>query len=192
MPKSLLAVAVLCLFVLPVGAQNQLGTRPAASVQSLPADAASRDQIMTLLDLLQVRRNMTAMMENMKKVMKDSAEQAFRRKMPNPTAKQLEALHSSIDAALGDLPLDEMINAVVAVYQRHLSKTDLEELLRFYSSPVGQKLIREQPVIMQESMQAGAEIQNKRMDEILAKVDKSMQKLDEAEKEPAPPAKSKK
>jgi uncharacterized protein len=189
MPKSLLAVAVLCLFVLPVGAQNQLGTRPAASVQSLPADAASRDQIMTLLDLLQVRRNMTAMMENMKKVMKDSAEQAFRRKMPNPTAKQLEALHSSIDAALGDLPLDEMINAVVAVYQRHLSKTDLEELLRFYSSPVGQKLIREQPVIMQESMQAGAEIQNKRMDEILAKVDKSMQKLDEAEKEPAPPAK---
>jgi uncharacterized protein len=192
MPKSLLAVAVLCLFVLPVGAQNQLGTRPAASVQSLPADAASRDQIMTLLDLLQVRRNMTAMMENMKKVMKDSAEQAFRRKMPNPTAKQLEALHSSIDAALGDLPLDEMINAVVAVYQRHLSKTDLEELLRFYSSPVGQKLIREQPVIMQESMQAGAEIQNKRMDEILAKVDKSLQKLDEAEKEPAPPAKSKK
>ena len=189
MPRQFLLIPVLCMFLASQPSQSQTTPQKAGSAQALPADAPSRDQIMTLLDLLQVRRNMAAMMENMKRVMKDSAEQAFRRKIPNPTAKQLEAVHSSIDAALDDLPMDEMVNAVVTVYQRHLSRTDLEELIRFYSSPVGQKLIREQPQIMQESMQAGAEIQNKRMDEVMAKIEKSMQKLDEAEKVQAPPAK---
>ncbi len=189
MPRQLLLVLVLCPFLMPQLTQGQNATKSAGSTQELPVDAPSRDQVMTLLDLLQVRRNMTAMMENMKLVMKNSAEQAFRKKIPNPTEKQLKALHASIDAALDDMPMDEMVNAAVTVYQRHLSKTDIEELIRFYSSPVGQKLLREQPQMIQESMQAGAEIQTRRMDEIMAKIERSLQKQDEEESQQAPPEK---
>jgi uncharacterized protein len=75
------------------------------------------------------------------------------------------------------MPLDEMLDTIIPIYQRHLTRTDIEELIRFYSSPVGQKLLREQPQILQESMQAGAAIQRKRMDEYLAKVKKRMQAM---------------
>lgn len=175
---------------LPLAAGAQSAATPASSAEALPADAATRDQIMTLLDLLQARRNMRVMLDGMKKAMAVGAEEGLRRKVPNPTPKQLNAIHAIIDAALDDMPFDDMINALIPIYQRHLSKTDVDEIIRFYASPAGQKLLREQPQILQESMQAGAEIQRKRFDEIMLKIEKKAQELaDEDEKQTAPPKK---
>lgn len=159
-------------------AQTAAGATAAGS-NLLPSNAPTRDQVMTLLDLLQVRRTMSNMLENMKALMKQSAEEAFRKKIPNPTPKQLEALHAMFDD-ISDMPLDEMIDALIPIYQRHLTRTDIEEVIRFYSSPAGQKLLSEQPKMMQEGMEAGAAIQRKRMDEITAKIQERMQKLIEA------------
>lgn len=169
-------------------AQTAPQAASSSASDALPANAPSRDQVMTLLDLLQVRRMMANMMEDMKQVMKQSAEDAFRRKIPNPTPKQLEALHGIFDD-IGDMPLDEMVNALIPVYQRHLTQPDIEEIIRFYSSPAGQRLLTEQPKMIQESMQAGAAIQRKRMDEINAKMEERMQKLTEAGDDNAAPKK---
>lgn len=191
MRKILLVLLVVCLSV-PVFVQTSVAQAAAQTNnanQPLPADAPTRDQVMTLLDLLQARKTMTVFMENMKKIMKQSAEQVFREKVPNPTPKQLEALHGIQDDIV-DIPLDDMINAIIPIYQRHLSKTDLEEMIRFYSSPVGQKLLREQPQIIQESMQAGVAVQDKRMDELMIKIRERTQALIEAgEDANAPPKK---
>jgi hypothetical protein len=154
--------------------------------QSLPADAPTRNQVLTLLDLVQARQTMVAAMENVKQIMQNSAEESFREKVPNATPKQLEALRAMFDEVT-KMPLDDMINAVISIYQRHLTKTDVEELIRFYSSPVGQKILREQPQIMRESMQAGAEIQRKRMDEIQARIKEKMDELINAEKNVSAP-----
>ena len=138
---------------------------------------------MTLLDLLQVRRTMTLMMDGMKQAMKKAAEQTFKENLPNPSPKQLEALHGLIDDAMGDIPIDELLQATVPIYQRHLTKSDIEEMIRFYSGPVGQKLLREQPQMMQESMQASMAIQQKRMDQIMTKLKENIQKMNEADEE---------
>jgi len=45
-------------------------------------------------------------MDGMKQAMKQGAEQAFRESVPDPTPKQLDALHGMIDGAIGDMPLD--------------------------------------------------------------------------------------
>lgn len=50
---------------------------------------------------------------------------------------------------------DEFIDLIVPVYTRHLEASDLDELIRFYSSPVGQRFLAKQAVILQESMAAG-------------------------------------
>jgi hypothetical protein len=187
MRKILLVSLVVCLS-LPLFAQQSVAQAAAQARnadQPLPADAPTRDQVMTLLDLLQARKTMMAVMENMKQIMKESAEKAFRQRVPNPTPQQMEALHGIYDD-IADVPLDEMVNAIIPIYQRHLSKTDLEELIRFYSSPVGQKLLREQPQILQESMRAGAAIQQKRMDEIMIKVKERVQALTEAGEDNSP------
>lgn len=183
----LLAVAVFSLGAFSEPSRAQSGQVLSAQVpplakapagDALPPDAPTRDQVMTLLDQLQARRTMEAAMNQMKDMMKQSAEESFRRQHPNATAKDLKTLRGVIDDAVGVISLDEMINAVIPIYQRHLTKADLEELIRFYGSPVGQKMIREQPQILQESMQAGAEVAKKHMDEITAKVDKRAQEMD--------------
>ena len=91
-----------------------------------------------------------------------------------------------IDGALSEMPGDERmgVEATVAVYRRHLTKSDVEEMIRFYAEKSGEKPAwKEQPEMLQESMQAGTEIQKKRMDQIIAKIRESEQKMLEADEE---------
>jgi hypothetical protein len=168
----------------PLYAQQSVAEAAAqakAKTEGLAADAPTRDQVMKLLDLLQIRKSMSLMMDGMKQAMKQGAEEAFRERVPNPTPKQLEALNGMVDDMMADMPLDEMIEAIVPIYRRHLSKSDVDEVIRFYSSTVGQKLLREQPQMIQEGMQAGVEIQQKRMDQMMTKIRERTQKMAEEE-----------
>lgn len=44
---------------------------------------------------------------------------------------------------------------VVEIYDRHFTTDELRQLLAFYHTPIGQKLLVEQPAIAQEAMAAG-------------------------------------
>ena len=48
-----------------------------------------------------------------------------------------------------------LIDMLVPIYASHLKQKELEELLRFYQSPIGQRLTAVQPAILQESTIAG-------------------------------------
>jgi len=50
---------------------------------------------------------------------------------------------------------DDLMKAWVAVYDRYLSHDDIRELIKYHSSPIGQKMTRIQPVIVAESFDAG-------------------------------------
>ncbi len=50
---------------------------------------------------------------------------------------------------------NEMVNLVVAVYDKYLSQEDVREMIKFYNSPTGRKLISVQGQITMESMTAG-------------------------------------
>jgi uncharacterized protein len=41
----------------------------------------------------------------------------------------------------------------VPVYQKHFTKGDIDTLIAFYSTPTGQKMLRELPEIMSEAME---------------------------------------
>ena len=183
MPKAVF-LFVLMAAAAPLYAQQSVAEAAAqakAKSEGLAANAPTHDQIIKLMDLLQIRRNMALMMDGMKQAMKQGAEQAFRERVPNPTPKQLEALNGMVEDMMADMPLDEMVEAMVPIYRRHLSRTDVDEVIRFYSSAVGQKLLREQPQMIQEGMQAGMEIQQKRMDQMLARIRERTEKMAEEE-----------
>jgi len=177
----------ICLFVFMTAAVPGLGQQSVAEAAAqakskttaLAPDAPSHDQVIALLNLLQIKKNMAVMMEGMKQAMKEGAEQGFRERIPNPTPQQLQALNGMVDDIMADLPIDEMLEAMVPIYQRHLTRSDIEEVIRFYSSPVGQKLLREQPQMIQEGMQAGAQIQQQRMGPIMEKIRERTEKMAE-------------
>jgi uncharacterized protein len=49
----------------------------------------------------------------------------------------------------------DLIDQCVPVYDRHLSHADIKELIRFYETPTGRRLIKATPAITQESMVLG-------------------------------------
>lgn len=53
--------------------------------------------------------------------------------------------------------ISDLTEMLVPVYQKYLTLEDLEGMIAFYKTPVGQKYARTTPLIMQESMQIGAE-----------------------------------
>jgi hypothetical protein len=136
---------------------------------------------MKLLDLLQVRDSLQVTLDAVRKQMRTSAEDQFREKILKPSPEQLKAIQGIVDDAFGAISVDDMIKDVVPVYQKHLTRSDVRALVAFYSSPPGQKILREQPAMIRESMQATGAGQQKRMEAMIAQVDLQVQQLIEQE-----------
>ena len=51
--------------------------------------------------------------------------------------------------------LDDIVDMYVPIYSKYLTQNDLEELITFYQSPVGQKFVKCTSSITQESVQVG-------------------------------------
>ena len=49
----------------------------------------------------------------------------------------------------------ELLDRMVPIYQRHFTAEDVDGLLKFYQSPLGQKVIKEMPLTMAEGMKIG-------------------------------------
>lgn len=73
---------------------------------------------------------------------------------------------------LNDMPWDDMIQAMAPVYQKHFTKGDIDSLIAFYSSPTGDKLLREMPAIMAEAMQSMTPIMTKYMETVQQRLQK--------------------
>jgi hypothetical protein len=49
----------------------------------------------------------------------------------------------------------ELESLIVPIYDRHFTTDELRQLLAFYRSPIGQKMLTEQPAIARDAMDAG-------------------------------------
>ncbi len=67
------------------------------------------------------------------------------------------------------ISLDDLVTLLAPVYEKHLTESDLNEVIKFYNSGVGKKIAQKTPLITGESMavgqtwgmQVGAKIQAK-------------------------------
>ena len=50
---------------------------------------------------------------------------------------------------------EDLVEMTVPIYQKYLTEEEVQALNAFYDTPAGKKLIKVQPLIMQESMMAG-------------------------------------
>jgi hypothetical protein len=148
MKKSILRFCFVVIFAATVFAQQ------ATVANTVP----SKDDVMQFLELMKIRDRMVQMVEGMKKGMKAGAEAGFKTKLPSATPEQLARFDLVTETVFKDFPIDEMIDAMVPIYQKHLTKGDLDAVIAFYSSAVGQKLLKEQPAMMAEGMQVGQDI----------------------------------
>jgi hypothetical protein len=52
---------------------------------------------------------------------------------------------------------DDLVDMCVPIYDRHFSEEEILGIVAFYETPLGKRLLEAQPLVLQESMQAGQE-----------------------------------
>lgn len=150
----------------------------------------SREEIAKLLTLMQAKENIHVALEQQLKVIKESMRQGFLAKMPGAQESVLLRLDRLVEDAMSELKEDELLEATYAVYQKNLTIEEVRAMTEFYSTPMGQRILKKMPVILTESMQAGAAVAQTKMKTVLEKTDAAMLALIE-ELERSPQQKSK-
>jgi hypothetical protein len=128
-----------------------------------PAALASKEDVVRFMDLLHLRQTMGQLMDGMRQSARVGAEAGFKEEIPDATPEQLGKVDELADAIFAEMPIDEIIQAIIPIYQKHIAESDLKAIVAFYSSPVGQRLLKEQPAMMAEAMQAGQGIMLKKL-----------------------------
>jgi uncharacterized protein len=134
--------------------------------------SASSEDIRKLFDVMHIRDQMKQVMAQVLQQMKSMSHEQIKKHNPEVTAEELAKLDVVSDQFLKDMPIDGMLDDMVPVYQKHLTKTDVDAMVGFYSSPTGQKILAEMPKMTAEGMQAMQPRMRKMMDDASDKMEK--------------------
>jgi len=174
MKRLLLALALCPLFTsVSFGQQNS-------------SDApATKADIERYLDAMHTRDRMKNMMDAMTaQIHKMNHEEM--KKNPNLPPDAEDRLNKLTDDLAKNLPIDELLDAMIPVYEKHLTKGDVDALVAFYSSPTGQKMIKEQAAMVSEGMQAAYGVVQKMTGKMM---DRAQAEIAQMQKENADPKK---
>jgi len=94
----------------------------------------------------------------------------------NPAlAKDLNEIATKLRADLAPR-FAEVTNEVALLYATHFTEDELKQILTFYQSPVGKKLLSQQPVVIDASMKFAQDWANKLSDQVVAKMREELKK----------------
>ncbi len=115
---------------------------------------ATRADVEKLFTTLHIHEQIRSIMEISAKQSMQTVRESLKQKLPNVTDDDLDRATAMTDTLLKSMDLDGMLNDMIPVYQRHLTKSDVAAMSAFYETPTGQKLLREQPAMTAEAMKA--------------------------------------
>ena len=154
-------------FVLAIGLACGVGL-----AQETNDAQAGKEDVEKLFATMHIHEQMHNMMEVMSKQSRQMAQEALKKRLPNLTQKDLDRLNEMMDRMQKQWDFDGMIDDMIPVYQRHLTKEDVAAMVAFYETPTGQKMLREQPAMTAEAMQAVQPRMEKMMNSMMDEVDK--------------------
>lgn len=173
MKRFLVAAIVCCAFGLSCAAQST-------------ADSpATKEDVERYLQAIHSSDMMSKMVDAMSRPMHQMVHDEYMKNQDRLPGNFEEQNNQRLDSMMKDMPWDEMMEAMVPAYQKHFTKGDIDALISFYSSPTGQKMLREMPEIMADAMQAVMPIMRRHMDAVNKNLREQMaQSLKEMEKAP--------
>lgn len=69
-----------------------------------------------------------------------------------------------------EIKAEDFENMILPIYDKYYSESDIDQLIVFYNSPIGKKMISTMPQVMQESMAAGQKLGKEITEKFLAKL----------------------
>ena len=127
---------------------------PAQSQQALADVPATKEDVERYFEAMHVRDLTRQIIDSMSTQMRQLVHEQYVADPTHLPPDFEERMGRMLNDLYKEIPFDQMFDLMVPVYQKHLTKGDIDSIVAFYSTPVGQKLIRELPAMTQESMQA--------------------------------------
>jgi hypothetical protein len=168
MKKTFCFVAIIGLALIP-GAmfgqtqadQPATAAEPAATTTPLDQQP-TKEQLAKLFEVMRLRQQMQSVMKMMPAMIQQQVQAQAKEMAPKlPGGGQLtpeqqaaygKLMRNFMEKALNLYPADEMIADMASIYQRHMTREDVDAYIAFYGTPAGQHLLELQPVIMKEYM----------------------------------------
>jgi uncharacterized protein len=145
-----------------------------ANAQEAADAAPSKEQVLKMLELMRVRKQT----EMIQKTITQQMQQQMQQMMEKETGSQSDAKVAKMRDYMEDVtkiyPISEMLDDMVPIYQKHMSKTDVDAIISFYSSPAGQRLLDSMPAMMQDTVSMVMTKMNTRMGTLMEKLKKDM------------------
>ncbi len=164
----------------------------AASAQSPANDGpCTREDVVRLFDVMQIRQQMELVMKQVFQQMRAMSREEMKDRKLEASPEDMAKADALADKIMKEFSVSDMLDDMIPVYQKHLSKLDVDEMIKFYSTPTGQKILREMPAMTAEGMQAMQPRLHKQMDQITREIDQ-MVKEEKAKPAPAPKAATRK
>ena len=125
--------------------------RPAFGQQA--SDQPTRDDMGKMFEVLRVRQQTEGVMKTMLAQMKQQIEGDIEKRYQNLSQESKLKIEKMVNDSVNLYPVSEMLEDLAPVYQKHLTKSDVDAIVGFYSSPAGQHFLDQMPAMTQEAMQ---------------------------------------
>jgi len=127
---------------------------------------ASKEDVERYLEAINYHDMLNKMIDVMSVPMHQMVHEQYMKDQDKLPADFEAQTNQKVDAMIKDMPWDDMTQAMVPSYQKHFTKGDMDTLTAFYTSPTGEKVLREMPAIMAESMRTMTPIMQKHMEAV--------------------------
>jgi hypothetical protein len=161
MKRLIFAIALTFLFVWPSMAQTSSDDSP-----------ATKEDVQRYFQLVRSHDLMKKLMASMAQGIQQMTHEQYMKHQDELPAGYEAKMNAMMDDMFSNMPMDEMMQAMIPAYQKHFTKGDIDNLVAFYSSPTGAKLLQEMPAIMAEAMQDTMPIMTKYMDTVQTRLQK--------------------
>jgi hypothetical protein len=150
-----ISIAILVVAALTATSAQQ-PARPALRMQTArmaqTAAQPTRADVLKFFQAMRVRKSM----ETIRSITIEQAHATLRDmiegELPNATKEQIAELEGMLDKTVSAYTIENTLEDLVPIYQKHLSKADLEAATAFFSSPIGQKFLDQEPLIAEDAV----------------------------------------
>jgi hypothetical protein len=176
-------LAILCACPLP-------GQQKSSDLADSPTLPPTRAQVVAFMDVMQVRQRLQSTVQAQQADLKTVTHNMFNKALPDATAAEKAKFETVVANALGEMftkyPFDDVLRDMIPIYQSHFSESDLNQIVAFYSSPVGRKVLKEMPAMSAEATHVSLTRLQPQIDETMKNLGDRLQEMVNEEKGDGP------
>ncbi len=135
------------------------------------ANHATEAQVRQLYQVLHVEDRMHQMLQLMSVQAEKLTDEALASSGSAATEKDKQFFNSLRNEELHKIMnpefMAQMLEAMIPAYEKHISSEDIDQMIAFYSSPSGARILKAQPAMMQDGMAAAMPLIQAHMQEIM-------------------------